>query len=600
MALETGEPKLQTVNPNQYSIRAEKDLEKSNVNWSQVASDLTGVVEKVRDDRQKRKDELDNATTEAMNNLNEITPVDNQTLGTMVLNTSNASKEALQIQNDLMKQGKLKPNDYMKFQQRLSDQWDAWNKSVKNWDSSYKTAMERVQNGTASGQEIFINELTQSFGNVNGLQMYVNPETGDMSLVRMNEDGSMPDPKTDPDAYMSMNYINQRMNQQVDSVDVSKEVAPAVDRFATVITMEINDASGSYRSYEDFRNMPEFEKMITDQVNAFTTDPNQVASILNDNVGGYSFTTNPNEAKDDPKKILLQNNSNGQLIPQISDEQLSEAQKYTRTSMESQLDSKMGYNKGARFAPQQENTASLTGRRQDELAQSYLNSIDMLITGTPQDADAGGQNLVDSVNKNLGKDDPQVKNITRTADKKFIIETEETTLTVDGKDKTSEQIRREIYQKVTPTGTVTYDAIKEGDITGEVGAGTGGGTIGVEKVQWRRDPKIGDRTFTTQDWVKTTTLGTNLGIGDNLPKVRNQFTQLLNTNGFLPDAFRNKGENKIVLDGNVMTVIIQGTPYKIEGNIMNYKTGQVVTRIQNFIEKEVKKRNEGISSGELD
>ena len=71
-----------------------------------------------------------------MNNLNEIVPVDNQTLGTMVLNTSNASKEALQIQNDLMKQGKLKPNDYMKFQQRLSDQWDAWNKSVKNWDSS--------------------------------------------------------------------------------------------------------------------------------------------------------------------------------------------------------------------------------------------------------------------------------------------------------------------------------------------------------------------------------------------------------------------------------------------------------------------------------
>jgi len=88
--------------------------------------------------------------------------------------------------------------------------------------------------------------------------MYVNPETGDMSLVRMNEDGSMPDPKTDPDAYMSMNYINQRMNQQVDSVDVSKEVAPAVDRFATVITMEINDASGSYRSYEDFSKLRVF------------------------------------------------------------------------------------------------------------------------------------------------------------------------------------------------------------------------------------------------------------------------------------------------------------------------------------------------------
>ena len=602
MALDTGEtPKLQTVDPNQYSIRAEKDLEKSNVNWSKVAADVTDVVDKVRDDRQKRKDELDNATTTAMNNLNEITPVDNQTLGTMVLNTSNASKEALQIQNNLMKQGKLKPNDYMKFQQRLSDQWSSWNTSVKNWDQSYKTAMERVQNGTASSQEIFINELTQSFGNVNGLQMYVNPQSGDMSLVRLNEDGSMPDPKKNPDAFMSMNYINQRMNQQVDAVDVSAEVAPSVERFANVIRMEINNSNGAYTSYEDFRQMPDFEKMINDQVNAFTTDPNNVASILSDNVGGYSFTQNAAEAKNDPTKIFLENNSNGQLIPKLTEDQLKVAQDYTRTAMESQLDSKMDYDKGARFAPKSKTAAEISAGRQDELAQSYLNSIDLLITGTPEDADSGGQNLIDEVNKNRGKDAPEVKNITRTADGNFIIETSEKTVTVDGKNKSAEQIRREIYSAVTPTGTVTYDAIRSGDLTGDIGVGTGGGTVGVEKVQWRRDPKIGDRTFTTQDWVDTMpSLGDNLGTGDNLPEVKNQFTQLINTNGFLPDEFRNKGENNIVMDGNKMTVIIQGTPYKIDGNIMNYTTGQVVTRIQNFIEKEVKKRNEGISSGELD
>ena len=44
--------------------------------------------------------------------------------------------------------------------------------------------------------------------------------------------------------------------------------------------------------------------MINDQVDAFTTDPNNVASILADNVGGYSFTQNPDEAKDDPKKYF--------------------------------------------------------------------------------------------------------------------------------------------------------------------------------------------------------------------------------------------------------------------------------------------------------
>jgi hypothetical protein len=609
MALDTGgDPKLQTVNPNQYSIRAEKDLEKSNVNWSKVASDFTKVVDKVRDDRQARKKELDDATTTAMNNLNEITPVDNQTLGTMVLNTSNASKEALQIQNDLMKQGKLKPNDYMKFQQRLSDQWASWNNSVKNWDASYKTAMERVQNGTASGQEIFINELTQSFGNVNGLQMYVNPETGDMSLVRMNEDGSMPDPKKNPDAYMSMNYINQRMNQQVDAVDVSKEVAPAVDRFANVIRMEINSANGAYTSYEDFRQMDDFDKMINDQVNAFTTDPNQVASILNDNVGGYSFTTNPNEAKNDPKKILLQNNSNGHLIPQITDEQLTEAQRYTRTAMESQLDSKMDYDKGARFAPKSKTAAEISAGRQDELAQSYLNSIDMLITGTAEDADAGGQNLVDEVNKNLAKDAPQVKEITRTEDGNFVIETEQKTITVDSEGKTPEQIRREIYSAVTPAGTVTYDAIKEGDLTGNIGEGTGGGTIGVEKINWSPNPTVGKGTnakrITIDDWfaVVDPALGERLSSGlDDEQQVQTEFMSLMNTAGFLPKQIKDSGNYDIKLDGGRFTIVVGGSNKTLPGDIYSYDTKDVIKQMQNVIQQEVNRLNKGgQSGGELD
>lgn len=478
MALETGEPKLKTVDPNQYSIRAEKDLEKSNVNWSQVASDLTGVVEKVRDDRQKRKTELDDATTTAMNNLNEIVPVDNQTLGTMVLNTSNASKEALQIQNDLMKNGQLKPNDYMKFQQRLSDQWDAWNKSVKNWDASYKTAMERVQNGTASAQEIFINELTQSFGNVNGLQMYVNPESGDMSLVRMNEDGSMPDPKKNPDAYMSMNYINQRMNQQVDSVDVSKEVAPSVDRFANVITMEINDANGSYRSYEDFRNMPEFEKMINDQVNAFTTDPNNVASVLADNVGGYSFTQNPDEAKKDPKKILLQNNSNGQLIPQITDEQLTEAQRYTKTTMESQLDSKMRYDKGARFDPTRK-SAQDYGKNRDKVA-GYMGNANRLQTSNDEEFELVSRDIITDVNAQAKEGDNRIENIERNADEFIVTVVDARGRTTDvpvprkkdGKDLSMQDVAQGLIRFIAPSsqiGDQSFDAMV--DIYNEVSGG---------------------------------------------------------------------------------------------------------------------------------
>ena len=568
MALETGEPKLQTVDPNQYSIRAEKDLEKSNVNWAKVASDLTGVVDKVRDDRQTRKKELDDATTEAMNNLNEIVPVDNQTLGTMVLDTSNASKEALQIQNDLMKQGKLKPNDYMKFQQRLSDQWASWNNSVKNWDASYKTAMERVQNGTASAQEIFINELTQSFGNVNGLQMYVNPETGDMSLVRMNEDGSMPDPKKNPDAYMSMNYINQRMNQQVDKVIVRDAVAGEVDKFANIVTLEINDANGAYRSYEDFRNIkdaegkPAFKQMLSESAEQYIVDPNSAASVLADNLRDYSYTLNPDEAKDDPKKILLQNNSNGQLIPQLTDEQKEVAKEFVMNTMEKQLDSKMGYDKGARFDPTRK-SAQDYGRNRDKIA-GYMGNANRLQTSNDEEFELVSRDIITDVNAQAKEGDNRIENIDRNADE-FIVtivdsrgrtRQERIPRKKDGENLSMQDVAQGLIRYIAPSsqiGDQSFDAMVDiynevsGGFTGDVSSEAASAGVGFQEI-----PTISYRPEETEVF-------TELGDTNDIDAVSIAAGDLLNSKlrrlgmqgsiNIDPDRFGGDGEITIKIDG---------------------------------------------------
>lgn len=607
MALETGGvPQQNIVSSDQYTIEREKDLTATTIDWTAAAQDITDVANKIRDDRQKRKDELYENTRTAINEVNAEIPVDNQSLGALVIDGSAQTAEAIALSNKRMLNGEIKPQDHQRFVQNTKDNWSAYSQSIKKWDQSYNESMTRVENGTASEREIWAHEQIQSFGNVNGLKQIVNPLDGSLTLVRPNKDGSLPDRAKNPGAYMPVAYLNNILQQREDRTDLSATVAPMADRLATVIQTEINDANGAYKSYEDFRNMKDADKIITDEALAVTTNQGVSTSILAQNIDPktkkrYEFTQSKDEAKTSSHFILQTQSQNGLFESELTEDQERHALELAKEKIYSQLDSKMKYDKGARFAPQQESSATLTGRRQDELAASYLNSIDMLITGTPEDADAGGQNLVDSVNKNLGKDDPQVKKITRTADKKFIIETEETTLTVDGKDKSAEQIRREIYRKVTPTGTVTYDAIKEGDITGDIGEGTGGGTIGVEKIQWRRDPKIGDRTFTTQDWVDTMpSLDQELGFNDSQQEVKNQFNQLLNTNGFLPNEFREEGQNEIVMDGNIMTVIIQGKEYPIDGNIFNYSTADVVTRIQGFIEDEVQKRNKGISSGELD
>ncbi len=597
MALKTGSPKGNEVNPDMYSIFSKRDKQ---VDWNKASGDITKELKRVEKERNLQRAADQKVFDDNKKNISQIDNSPDQTFNAVSLKYSQQMAENNMKAFEDVKNGRLSRTDF-KIQQSNRQQTIAtFSQSVKDYNKQFEDYTTRVQNDESSGVEQWNQKGLAGFGNMANVVMIDNSENGFGEMVTLtpeerlayDADGTLPDRNKFPEKFVPATQITQRMNQKIDKANTIEAVAAPVDALGKTIEAYLGDET--IVSKEDFLLRDDAKKMINQYAVSIAGNDGNISSILSDEIGGYEFTTDPNNT--DPNKIKVGYTAQGELIIDLTEEQKNVAIKYTEDTIKSQLvqSQEIKERRG-------DTAAELTSGRQDELAASYLNSIDMLITGTPEDADAGGQNLVDSVNKNLGKDDPQVKNITRTADKKFIIETEETTLTVDGKDKTSEQIRREIYQKVTPTGTVTYDAIKEGDITGDIGAGTGGGTIGVEKVQWRRDPKIGDRTFTTQDWVDTMpSLGDNLGMGDNQQEVKNQFAQLLNTNGFLPDEFRNKGQNEIVMDGNKMTVIIQGNEYPIDGNIMNYSTAQVVTKIQDFIEDEVKNRNEGISSGELD
>lgn len=599
MALKTGSPKGDKVNPDMYSIFSKRDKQ---VDWNKASGDITKELKRVEKERNLQRAADQKVFDDNKKNISQIDNSPDQTFNAVSLKYSQQMAENNMKAFEDVKNGRLSRTDF-KIQQSNRQQTIAtFSQSVKDYNKQFEDYTTRVQNDESSGVEQWNQKGLAGFGNMANVVMIDNSENGFGEMVTLtpeerlayDADGTLPDRNKFPEKFVPATQITQRMNQKIDKANTIEAVAAPVDALGKTIEAYLGDET--IVSKEDFLLRDDAKKMINQYAVSIAGNDGNISSILSDEIGGYEFTTDPNNT--DPNKIKVGYTAQGELIIDLTEEQKNVAIKYTEDTIKSQLvqSQEIKERRG-------ETAAELTSGRQDELAASYLNSIDMLITGTPEDADAGGQNLIDEVNKNRGKDAPEIKNITRTTDGNFIIETEDKTVTVEKGDpaKTPEQIRREIYAAVTPTGTVTYDAIRSGDLEGDIGAGTGGGTVGVEKVQWRRDPKIGDITFTTQDWVDTMpSLGDNLGMGDNQQEVKNQFTQLLNTNGFLPNEFRDEGQNEIVMDGNKMTVIIQGTKYPIDGNIMNYSTGDVVTRIQGFIEDEVQKRNKGISSGELD
>ena len=86
------------VNPQKYSIYAQKNLEKEYVDWGKVAQDVTKGITTIAADRAARKAALDEETQKAMENLSAVPDVQNQDAGGLIINASDMSKKNLQIQ----------------------------------------------------------------------------------------------------------------------------------------------------------------------------------------------------------------------------------------------------------------------------------------------------------------------------------------------------------------------------------------------------------------------------------------------------------------------------------------------------------------------
>ena len=606
MALDTGSIQAGEATPSKYKTYAGRDVNSTQVDWSGQAKTISDELSRIQTERQTERTRLEKQAADNMEKINSIEPGADNNLNSKILQFSNQAGSQSMDMLDFLKRGLISPTDYQVFTSNQKQSVASMSNAVKNYNTSFEEYEKRMQEGVSSSAETTYAQSLNGFGKVSNMEFVSDPVTGYASVVILTDEekasGKFPDPNKFPERYIPANQLNQRMNQKVNKVDILEASAKPVEAIGQTISQYMTEEK--IVSQEDFFLRDDAKEMIRDYAKSIAGSGNQMLSVLVDSVqgkyvksdGSANIIFSEEDRADNPDAILVRVDSSGVLVPQFTDEQEEDALQYTENIIKAQLDDKLEVKQ-----TRAESGAEISKGEKTDISKSYLNSIDMLITGTPEDASAGGQNLVDEINKNKGKDAPEVLNINRTSDGNFVIETETETKTISGKDKTSEQIRREIYSAVTPKGSVTYDNVREGDLAGDIGEGAGGGSVGEKKIAWRRDPKIGDRTMTTQDWVDSMpSLGDELGVGDNQQEVKNQFTQLLNTNGFLPNEFREKGRNEIVMDGNIMTVIIQGTEYPIAGNIMNYSTADVVTRIQNFIEDEVKKVNTGMGSGELD
>ena len=462
-----------TVDSDQYVYREERDLSKTRVDWGAISKDLTKTITDIRDDRQSRKDELDKAQTESMNQLAEFDQYNNKSLNESVLEGSEWSKNALSEQYDLMRRGLITPSEYKRYEQRTKDSFGALKGNLDNFAKHYEEAALRVQNGESNIGEAAVNNSLSGLANLGQYELSGNPATGELCYIKTGNDPATGKPydSKNPANQISLGVINARINQKMNYVATSEAALGEVDKLGEVIESTLLN-NQAVRSVEDWRQLEDSKEMMDRMVGVITNSDAQKLNILQE--AGYTsddFTQNPDVAADDPSKILMTPNpdKSGGFIFEFNEEQEAQIEKNARLALEAQIDKKIKTVKG--FAEQKQSSIEAAQEINLDEGRGYFNSLRDFITAEGTTANSGAQNLVNEFNKGLKEGEMPYQQVKRVVDADGNIISFELTredgepLPVNVEGLSTVDAMRELWAAATPTGAMKWETLLREDPT---------------------------------------------------------------------------------------------------------------------------------------
>jgi hypothetical protein len=632
----------------------------STVDWGKAAKDITTTFEGIRDTRQAKKDAIEKSYQDQQKALQDIGEYDNPTIQQFVMNGGQDAANKEQEFYNLVKRGLAKPADYTMFQHNLKTGFDLVKKNAEQFDNTFKEYTTRVQDGTGAPGEQWIAEQLEGFANMNNMSLQADPETGDMVMLRTDDEGN-----PIPGESMSVQRMTLLMKQQIDNFDIGKEVLAIKDEMGTVTTTMIRKQYGpnvvitkemKSRAEEEFFGTKDGNDFLSLKVDQLTSSPYNVQSmIVNGNlttpngtkyeVGGEEdydrwMEENGGDEKNNPY-LVMEFGEDNLYKPKFNETQDKAAKEYARAQITGALDYSKEQSVKGLAQPRAATSSEIGLGDRKKVASVYIKNVDMVVSGSAAESAAGAQNLIDDINKNnpnaprltnidrnvelLSEEQQEVKlntfkeaNPNATAEEleaeKNRLATEgkitDFTIKVDGQQdriidaynddgtlKSGQQLKREIYEKITPKGATKYD-IAESDYTGDLSRGvgnTGAGGEGVkDKIVYKRMnvTNADGEEVSPSDYMKGELGSTLHSMSDPIGQVEQEFNKLMDMDEIMPRGLEGGGSLKIVNGNGVFTI---GGQEFIYDNI--YSEGDSVQDIVNFMQDSIETAVNNQNSG---
>lgn len=322
------------------------------VNWAEIGKGITDMLQEEVKIREDKRAAIDKATRDNIKTLSDAPTGQHQGANTWTLNYANQAREAILMQDRLLKSGALDLKDYTVMRQNINDGTDELFSVLKNYQEVFKVKRDRMLSSDPKNRsqaiEMDMMAYTEQFGDFSKSMALIDPKTFTVNVGIMEPDpnnkGVMRLTGTSATSSFLRNIQNTNFDY-FDSTAAATAITKGTGRYLTATIEELKTTSkyqGRVVTMEDVREKPGYDDMMKAKIKAaFGSNPFNITSFLTEDLvtdkDDKPYVSNMSGKEGNVIQYAFDGPTNS-LIPKLTKEQIDAAYEGMRLKIEAGFD----------------------------------------------------------------------------------------------------------------------------------------------------------------------------------------------------------------------------------------------------------------------
>jgi hypothetical protein len=261
------------------------------VNWAEIGKGITDMIQTEVAIRDQKRAAIDQATRDNLKKIAEAPVGSHEGLNTWTLNYADSAREAILLQDKLLKSGGLKIKDYTIMRQNLNDGTDELFGVIKNFQNTYKEKRDRMISTDPKNRsqqiEMDLLAYTEQFGDFSKSMAIIDPRNFTVNVGLMEPDPDNQGVMKVGKQIATTSFLKKIQDTKVDYFDAdvaADSISKSMGKYIRATIKEMNSLQGKVVTKEGIKNSPEYNKIIETALKGAFSNPFNMTSILTENL----------------------------------------------------------------------------------------------------------------------------------------------------------------------------------------------------------------------------------------------------------------------------------------------------------------------------